>query len=226
MNLNTLFVVNLNGMFDSSLNLFVVDLDLFDNFSGLDNFDLDSLNQFLGFVESFDDDLSSVDIFNVLKSVSISDDSSVDNISSVDDVFPSDNKSLSSDDLSCSVDSDSVVMELSLPVSDSQMPFVSIVMMNGNVEFESVDIDSWFDDISSNGVEVVDSVSVNSDFPVIESSVGSLDDGGSNSDSVSQFQDSSSVSQDNSFVGLLVGKFSDVDSESDQSDVSNLLGFS
>jgi hypothetical protein len=52
-------------------------------------------------------------------------------------------------------------------------------------------------------VEVVDSVSVDSNLPVIESSVGSLDDGGSNSDGVSEFQDSSSVSQDNSLVGLL-----------------------
>ena len=43
-------------------------------------------------------------------------------------------------------------------------------------------------------MEVSNSVSVNSDFPVIESSVGSLDNSGSNSDGSSQFQDSSLVS--------------------------------
>jgi hypothetical protein len=68
------------------------------------------------------------------------------------------------------------------------------VVMNGNVESKSVDMDSWSNDKSSIRVEVVDSVSVDSDLPVIESSVGSLNDGGSNSDGVSQFQKFSVVS--------------------------------
>lgn len=92
------------------------------------------------------------------------------------------------------------------------------------MEFELVDVDSWSVDELSDGVEVVDSVSVDSDLPVIESSVGSLDDGGSDSNGVSQFQDSSSVSQDNSLVSLLLDQFLQVDLESDDGDVSNLLG--
>jgi len=132
-----------------------------------------------------------------------SDDSSSNDDSSVDDEFSSDDQSLSSDDLSGSVDSDSVVVELSLPVFDSQVPFMSVMVVNSNVIFESEDVDSWFDNISSDTVEVVDSVSVDSNLPVIESSVGSLDDGGSNSDGVSQFHQSSSVSQDYSLVSLL-----------------------
>jgi hypothetical protein len=71
------------------------------------------------------------------------------------------------------------------------------------VEFESVDTDSWFEDESSDTVVVVDLVSVKSDLEMSEGSVGSLDDGGSVSNGGSQFNDSSSVSQDNSFVGLV-----------------------
>lgn len=49
----------------------------------------------------------------------------------------------------------------------------SIFVRFGDVVFESHDVDSLLQDVLSNGVEVVDSVSVDSDLPVSESSVGS-----------------------------------------------------
>jgi len=58
-------------------------------------------------------------------------------------------------------------------MSDVSVISQSIFVRFGDVVFESHDVDSLLQDVLSNGVEVVDSVSVDSDLPVSESSVGS-----------------------------------------------------
>lgn len=149
MNLDTLLLVNSDGLLNGMFDVFLVDNDLLDVFLGFVDFNLHFNDSLLGLGDSLDDKLLLVNVLDVSKSESISDDSSVDNVSSVDDELSSDDQSLSSDDLSGSVDFDLVVVELSLPVLNSQMESVSIFRVSGNVPLESVDVDSWFDDVSS-----------------------------------------------------------------------------
>lgn len=118
----------------------------------------------------------------------------MDDKSSVDDKSSSDDDSLSSDDKSGSVDLQSVMVANSSHSQDVSVEFKSVAVAFGQMELEFVDMHSCSEYVLSNGVEVVNSVSVNSNLPVSESSVGSGDDGGSNSDGMSQFHNLSSVS--------------------------------
>jgi hypothetical protein len=149
MNLNTSLVMNLNRFLNSVSNLLVVNLDLLDDLLSLNDFNLDLLDDLLGLLDSLDDSLLGSWFFNVFESESQSDDSSVDDISSVDSDLSSNDDSLSSDDLSGSVDLKFVVSEFKSIFSDSQFEFSLVVSFSGKVEFELVDVDSWFDDISS-----------------------------------------------------------------------------
>jgi len=71
-----------------------------------------------------------------------------------------------------------VNLQLVMVPSSGNMSDVSVISQSifvrfGDMVFESHDVDSLLQDVLSNGVEVVDSVSVDSDLPVSESSVGS-----------------------------------------------------
>lgn len=91
----------------------------------------------------------------------------MDNVSSVDNISVSD-------------DGSSEVMNFHLVMvpSSGNMSDVSVISQSifvgfGDMIFESHDVDSLLQDVLSDRVEIVDSVSVDSDLPVSESSVGS-----------------------------------------------------
>lgn len=119
MDLNSLLVVNLDGLLNAVSDVFLVDLDLLDVFLGLLQVDLDLHNNLLSLGDLLDDSLLG-GWFSVLKSQFQSDDSSLDDDVSVNDELSLDDQSLLVDDLSGSVDLDLEVVHLSLPVFDSQ----------------------------------------------------------------------------------------------------------